>query len=146
LVPPHLTLVFGVNAAHLPAVEALAVRAARDVPAFCVAFTGHVVEADPFEGAYKLFLTCGAGADRVMRLHHQLYDGPHRHALSADYPYRPHMTIATNRSRAAIESAAAELPVSLPATARIGALSVVRLQDGQLSTCATLSLLGAGQG
>ncbi|MGR3492737.1 MAG: 2'-5' RNA ligase family protein, partial [Shimia sp.] len=47
LVPPHLTLVFGVNAAHLPAVEALAVRAARDVPAFCVAFTGHVVEADP---------------------------------------------------------------------------------------------------
>lgn len=103
LVPPHITLVFGVKGEYLQTITELVEAVSSQTHEFLIAFDDHAIEFDPFEKKYKIFLLCGDGSCTVNALHNQLYEGEHRAELSSTHPFRPHMTIATNDKRAEIE-------------------------------------------
>jgi len=134
LVPPHMTFVFGVAERHLNSVSALVDTASSRFSEFTVSFDTLLIEFDPFESKYKIFLLCGAGYDDAVSLHQHLYDGAHRSELSLEHPFRPHMTVATADKRAEIEEVDVSQVGKLPLKGRLRALEVVRLKDGRLTT------------
>ena len=138
LVPPHLTLVFGVKSEHLPIISELAEAVSRQTPAFHITFDNHAIEFDPFEKKHKIFLLCGKGSSNVTALHNQLYDGEHRAEFSATQPFRPHMTVATCDTSAQIERINVSHVGPIPLHATLRALEVVQLSNGALSTIKTL--------
>jgi len=142
LVPPHLTLVFGVKSLHLPAVTELAEAVSRQTHAFHITFDDHAIEFDPFERRHKIFLHCGEGSRQVMDLHNHLYDGEHRAELSTAHPFRPHMTIATCDTRAQIEQVNVSDVGTLPLRGTLRALQVMQWSSGTLSTLKTLPFRG----
>ena len=139
LVPPHVTLVFGVGEGHLPTVSALIDMVARRTKAFPVVFDASEIEFDPFEKTHKLFLLCGAGRERIAALHSQLYEGEHSAELSAAHPFKPHMTVATYEQRQELERVDPSTIGPLPISATVSALQLVQLRDGQLSTLKTVA-------
>ena len=140
LVPPHVTLVFGVGRQHLPVVTDLAEAAARETRAFEVSFDRYKIEFDPFDKKHKLFLLCSEGGDTVTALHNHLYDGDHRAEFSAAHPFQPHMTIASYGSRSEIERVNVEDAGALPLRGALRALQIVELSNGALSTRRTVPL------
>ena len=61
LVPPHITLVFGVANNNLQTVSGLVEVISQQFSAFPISFDRHVTEYDPFEKKYKILLLCCAG-------------------------------------------------------------------------------------
>ncbi len=140
LVPPHITLVFGVQGQHQAVVLRRCHEVARSSAPFAIEFSRCDVVYDPFEKTYKLFLMCALGKDALTDLHNRLYDGPHRAELNTDIPYQPHMTVATNPDRAAIERLDLGDLGPLPIAGTIRALEVVALRDGKLRALDTVPL------
>ena len=104
LVPPHVTLVFGLTNI-LPHefqehCEAVASRSSQ----FEVSFVSEEITHDPFEKTHKLLLVSSTGSSQLAALHEQLYEGVQRAERKDDIPYRPHMTVATNPDRTIIVS------------------------------------------
>lgn len=134
LVPPHITLVFGVKDKHLSTITELAETVSGQIRAFAIVFDGYTVAFDPFEQKYKIFLICGEGSRTVSAVHNQLYDGEHRAELSSTHPFRPHMTIATYDERVEIERVNVSDAGELPVCGKLRALQIVRFSNGKLST------------
>lgn len=134
LVPPHLTLVFGVKSKHLQIITELADAVSCQTQAFQITFDDYSIEFDPFEQKHKILLLCGKGRRNVTALHNQLYDGGHRAEFSASHPFRPHMTVATCDTSAQIEQINVSDAGPLPFHATLKALEVVQLSNGALST------------
>ena len=78
LVPPHITLVFGVSSVGSADLIVLAERAVQGLGPFAVEFPDFRTVHDPSEKADKLMLNVTRGADALFQLHEALYDGPHR--------------------------------------------------------------------
>ncbi len=142
LVPPHVTLVFGVGVGHLEDLAALAETVSRRTKPFQIEFDACEIAFDPFEKAHKLFALCGAGSETVTDLHRQLYDGPHRASLSPEHPFKPHMTLATQDMRARIERIDLSTLGALPIRAALKALTLVRLEGDRLETLKTVPFRG----
>ena len=141
LVPPHITLVFGSNDAHLEAIEDLVDAVSLQTSKFTVSFDTWVAEYDPFEKKHKVFLVCAVGRENVVELHTRLYEGPHHSDLDPTHPYRPHLTIATKDSRAEIEHLDMTIAEELPLTAELRSLELVHVSDGRLTLLKSASLL-----
>ncbi|WP_224824639.1 2'-5' RNA ligase family protein [Cognatishimia sp. MH4019] len=142
LVPAHITLVFGVPEQHLETIAELVDKSSSRFQEFKVSFNKYVVEFDPFEEKHKIFLLCRTGSDKARALHEQLYDGSHRSALSSEHPFRPHMTVATYETRADIERVDVSHVGEFPIEGILGALEVVQLKDGKLTTLKSVPFLG----
>lgn len=99
LVPPHVTLVFGLMNIRLHEFLAHCEAVANRSSQFEVAFVSEEITHDPFEHTYKLLLVSSAGGSQLAALHDQLYEGVQSAERKVDIPYRPHMTIATNPDR-----------------------------------------------
>ena len=134
LVPPHITLVFGVKSLHLPVITELAEAVSRQTHAFHITFDDHAIVFDHFEQKHKIFLLCGEGSCKVTALHNQLYDGEHRAELSTSHPFQPHMTVATCDTRAQIEQVNLSDAGALPLRGTLRAIQVVQLSGGALTT------------
>ncbi|MGL4237968.1 2'-5' RNA ligase family protein [Tabrizicola sp.] len=132
VVPPHVTLMFGSRSAPPSEIISRCKSLAEQVSEFEVGLTTVEIVHDPFEKAHKLFLICTEGRRTLISLHEQLYDGPHRAELSPDHPYRPHMTVATNRRREVIELLDLAELGTFPIRGMIRALEVVDFTDGTL--------------
>ena len=141
LVPPHITLVFGVKSEHLQTITELVEATSSQTQEFPVAFDDHAIEFDPFEEKYKIFLLCGDGSCRVNALHNQLYEGKHRAELCSAHPFRPHMTIATYDKRADIEQVDISDAGGLPVYAKLRALEIVQFTNDELSALKTVPFL-----
>lgn len=141
LVPPHITLVFGVAEAYLPGIADLVEIATQHRCALSVSFDSYVIEFDPFEKKHKIFLLCGAGREDLTSLHTQLYDGPHRACLSTAHPFQPHMTVASYDRREDAERVDVRHAIKLPIRAQIEALRIVRFAGGELTTLKTAPFL-----
>lgn len=140
LVPPHVTLVFGIRNAHPPDFLALCEHVADHVSEFAVDFTASDIVYDPYEKTHKLFLLGSTGKPALIALHQQLYDGPHRTELNLNAPYRPHMTVATHEDRTIIERLDVAALGAFPIPGKIGALEVVELVDSTLHPLRTIPL------
>jgi len=138
LVPPHITLVFGVAERHLQAVSGLIDMVSSQTKAFPVVFASSVVEFDPFEKKHKLYLLCGDGGEHLTILHERLYQGEHRLELSSEHPFQPHLTIASYDKRADVEQIDVSVIGDLPIRTNLSALELVRLDSGQLTTLRTV--------
>ena len=142
LVPPHVTLVFGVKDNHLQAVTKLVDTASNQNPEFPVTFDDYAIEFDPFEQKYKIVLYCGEGSKKMTALHKKLYNGLHSVESNSADPYRPHMTIATCDERADIEQIDISSFGKLPITGTLRALELVRFVDGRLTKLITSPFRG----
>ena len=138
LVPPHITLVFGVANTHLETVSGLVETVSRRTTPIPVAFDSYVTEFDPFEKKYKIFLLCNEGSMAIKALHERLYEGAHRSELSASHPFRPHMTIGTFDTQSDVDQVDVAAAGKLPITGQVSALKLVQLEDGRLSTLRTV--------
>jgi len=140
LVPPHITLVFGVADRHLLTLSELIDTVSAETKAFPVVFASSVVEFDPFEKKHKLFLLCGNGSEHLTVLHERLYHGEHRLELSSKHPFKPHMTIASYNERADAEQIDVSEIGGFPIKSNLAALQLVRLDSGHLTTLKTAAL------
>lgn len=140
LVPPHITLVFGLKRADPKDVLTICERVSRKIPEFSIELAHSEVVYDPFEKTHKLILVCGQGKERLTALHNQLYEGPHRTELQLEIPYQPHMTVATHANRSVVEQLDAADIGPLPISGTITALHLVELVDGKLNALAKASL------
>ncbi len=142
LVPPHLTLVFGVKEEHLQAVAKRVEDVSRQTQVFSIAFDATTVDFDPFEQKYKIFLLCGEGCEQISALHNQLYEADYRRELVSSPPFRPHMTIATYDKNEDIMRVDVSEAGSLPIYGRLRGLEIVRFADGTLETLKTVPFFG----
>lgn len=140
LVPPHVTLVFGIRNAHPQEFLALCEHAADHVSEFAVDFTVGDIVYDPYEKTHKLLLLGSTGKSALIALHQQLYNGPHRAELNLDIPYRPHMTVATHEDRTIIERLDVAALGAFPIPGKIRSLEVVELVDNKLRPLRTVPL------
>ena len=141
LVPPHITLVFGVANEHLQRVADLVDMASGQTKAFPVAFDDYATEFDPFEKKHKMFLLCGGGNKRITYLHNRLYEGAHSIELSSAHPFKPHMTIATYDERADVDQVDIAAVGELPIRGKLSALELVQFEDGRLTTLKTVPFI-----
>lgn len=132
LVPPHVTLVFGLMNTRphelLGHCEAVASRSSL----FEVSFVSEKITHDPFEKTHKLLLVSSTGSSQLAALHDQLYDGVQRAEQKEDITYRPHMTVATNPDRTLVERLDTSSLGGFPLLGAIQALEVVTLENGIL--------------
>ncbi len=75
LVPPHITLMFGVKHTDPKYILGLCESLSGNTPEFTVQFVSSEVVYDQHEKAHKILLTCGKGKDLLTELHNQLYKG-----------------------------------------------------------------------
>lgn len=134
LVPPHVTLVFGLRNISDEAMAEQCKRVASQTRPFKVTFADGEFIHDTFENTHKIVLPCVMGADELTMLHERLYDGPQRVELNSTIPFRPHMTIATNSERPVLETISTAVLGPFPLAAQITQLELVRVADGTLST------------
>jgi 2'-5' RNA ligase len=142
LVPPHITLVFGLSTANAAEMLDLCAKTAREVAPLDITFSHGEPSYDPFERTHKLFLMCDTGKDAIISLHRRLYDGPHRSELSADTPYQPHMTIASHSDPACIAALNKDDIGPFPIPGRLQSLNVVKVANEQLTTLQCIPLSG----
>jgi len=140
LVPPHITLVFGLTGIKPAEFVEFCTENTKNTVAVNVMFTKVEIDYDPFDRMYKLFLMIEDNHSTLSDLHRRLYLGPHRTQLHDAIPYRPHLTIATNAERGHIESLDAAEIGTFPIRGAIGSLEVVELVDGVLRRLKTLPL------
>ena len=140
LVPPHVTLVFGLRTVKVPEFLSLCDSVAKGASEFVTDFPTHEITHDPFENAHKLLLLSAVGGRRLVDLHERLYDGPQRAELHPDHPFRPHMTVATHRERSVLEQLDISELGALPITGAIRSLEIVDLVDQQLRRLRTIPL------
>ena len=137
LVPPHMTLVFGVADEHLQTISGLVNMVSGQIGAFSVAFDNSAIEFDPFEKKHKLFLLCSDGNERITDLHNRLYEGEHSLELSSEHPFEPHMTIASYDERADVEQIDITAIGGFPIRAKLSALELVRFDSRCLTSLRT---------
>lgn len=140
LVLPHVTLVFGLRNVQRSKFLSLCESVAAQVPEFVAEFSTYEVTHDPFEKAYKLLLLASMGGQTLSKLHEQLYDGPHRHELHPDHPFRPHMTIATNGEQPVVEKLDPSEIGAFPLVGIIRSLEIVELAGKHLHRLQTIPL------
>ncbi|NRA99063.1 MAG: 2'-5' RNA ligase family protein [Rhodobacteraceae bacterium] len=132
LVPPHITLVFGVSSVGSADLIALAEAAAQRFGPFAVEFPDFRTVHDSFEKTDKLMLNVSRGADELFQLHQALYDGPHRTEFDPEHSFQPHMTVATNPDPGIINALNIADLGTLPLTGMIEALEIVLLENRRL--------------
>jgi 2'-5' RNA ligase len=140
LVPPHITLVFGLRDANKQEFLSFCEAAVERVPELAVSFSHSEVAYDPFEKTYKLFLICNDGKDVLIRLHRQLYDGPHSAEIDTTTPYKPHMTVASNADPSRIAQLDTSDIGAFPILGLIRSLKVVKVAEGRLNTLGDVAL------
>jgi 2'-5' RNA ligase len=140
LVPPHVTLVFGMRTPHPQDFLTRCEGVAGHVSELAVSFTASEVVYDPFEKTHKMLLPISTGKRTLIALHQQLYDGSQLAELNPDIPYRPHMTVATNEDRTIIERLDVATLGAFPLSGRIRAIEVVELADNTLHPLRTIPL------
>ena len=141
LVPPHITLVFGVTNEHLQSVSGLVDVVSQQSSAVTVTFDSHVTEFDPFEKKYKIFLLCGEGRAAIKSLHNQLYEGAQRSEYSLSHPFKPHMTIGSYTEQADVDQVDVSAVGEFPIRGQVSSLELVQLESGQLKTLKTAPLI-----
>lgn len=77
----------------------------------------------------------------MTELHEQLYEGEHRSELSLEHPFKPHMTIASYDERTVVEQIDVSSAGDFPIKAKVSALELVRLSDGNLTTLKTVPFM-----
>ena len=143
LVPPHVTLVFGLKDRNPRDILTLCERVVENARRLTIEFTSSELAYDPFEHRHKLLLLCGKGGDALISLHNQIYDGLHRIELKPGIGYRPHMTVATHVDRAIIERLEVVEVGTFPISATINSLEMVELAHGNLNNLASIPFGGS---
>lgn len=94
LVPPHVTIVFGIAALDGAALASHVAAVARRFEPFDASFPGLRAMRDRLSPASHVMLVADEGCDELVALHNRLYEGPLARELRADIPFVPHVTIA----------------------------------------------------
>jgi 2'-5' RNA ligase len=140
LVPPHITLVFGLRDVQPLEFITFCEKVAERVPAVAVDFSATEIIQDTFEMTHKLLLLISNGKNTLIALHEHLYDGPHRSEKHSATPYRPHMTIATNTDRTKLERLNGAEIGAYPISGMVHALEVVEFVEKELRSLRTIPL------
>ncbi|MEM8837726.1 MAG: 2'-5' RNA ligase family protein [Pseudomonadota bacterium] len=141
LIAPHVTLVFGSRLLNSVSATTLCERVAEKTSKFSLAFSEAEIIHDPFEDTHKICLMVSEGNEELKALHRDLYLGDHSSELQSDLPYRPHMTIAANPDRSALEDIDVSQIGAFPIRAIIDALDVVEVKGGDLTAVRSIPLI-----
>jgi 2'-5' RNA ligase len=143
VVEPHFTMVFGVRdldeAIYLSHIEAVT-RASRAIPFRCqYAMLG----ADDIDDTAYVFLVPNAGNAEISLLHDALYRGVLEPYHRLEFPYIPHVTIASTKDFKQAKLMCDQLKHSgVLIQGRISSLTTGVLRDGVLQTLRTFPLSG----
>ena len=137
---PHVTLVFGLSGVEPGGFSDFCEDKFSGTRRIQLGFDRFVLEYDPFKGKNKLLLLCGRGRGEIASLHRQLYLGPHSQQLDPIHPYRPYMTVATDRDRDALADLDPSAIGELPIQGVLDAVELVSLNGGILKTLKSIPL------
>lgn len=140
LVRPHVTLVFGLSGVEPGGFSDFCEDTLSGTRRIQLSFDRFVLDYDPFEGKHKLMLLCRCGREEIASLHRQLYLGPHSQQLDPNNPYRPHMTVATDRDPDALADLDPSAIGEFPIQGVLDTVELVSLNDGILKTLKSISL------
>ncbi|MDJ0823073.1 MAG: 2'-5' RNA ligase family protein [Paracoccaceae bacterium] len=140
LVRPHVTLVFGVRSVLPSDFIAFCTSQIGNMVTIPVTFDNAKIAHDPYDKAYKMMLSVSKGRAALTDLHKRLYDGPHRQEFDNTIPYQPHMTVATNPNRAALDLIDISAIGTFPIQGTIREIEIVALQDGSLERLQGIAL------
>ena len=132
LVPPHITLMFGIRDETDPALLEVCESVADRMSAFEVTLGQAEVLQDPFEQTNKLVLLLSGGAQTLNDIHSALYDGLGWKHWNADAQFRPHMTIASNPDSSFLSGLDVMVLGTFPIVGLIKSLCVVSLEGDRL--------------
>jgi 2'-5' RNA ligase len=143
--PPHFTLVFPGSelephdfAQHVAAASAGLHRIAFRLRAA-------VVAPDPQVRCFHVFLVPDEGFAAIIRLHERLHAGPLDACLSPNFPYIPHLTVASERDFAPARRLAASLNAKdLDIAGRLDELEIHRRDGEVVRTIAKVPLAKGG--
>jgi 2'-5' RNA ligase len=143
--PPHFTLVF--PGSDLPPHEFVrhvtaAVAGMKRIPfRLCSA----IIIPDPQVRSFHVFLVPDEGFGAIVRLHQALHEGALAECLRPDFPYIPHLTVASEREFITAQSVAAKLNAQdFSIAGRIDALEIHRREGDVVHCIATVPLAKAG--
>ena len=140
LVKPHITLVFGLKGMESAEFVDFCKSIIVNQPAIKVAFDRVTVERDPYEQTYKLFLMCSRGREDIKMIHRALHVGPQNSQFDAAQPYEPHITIATNKDRAALETILPSSIGDFPIYGLVDRIEIVSLVEKNLQVLDVVEL------
>jgi 2'-5' RNA ligase len=107
--PPHFTLVFpGTDLAPNEFKRHVAAAAAK-IKRIQFRLCSALVVPDPQVRSFHVFLVPDEGFGAIVRLHEALHEGALYTRLRVDFPYIPHLTVASEREFATARSVAAKL-------------------------------------
>lgn len=134
LVPPHVTLVFGLDQVKTSHILKLCEAITGNRFEFPVTFSNAKTLYDPYENAHKLCLSCDTGKEILATLHNQLYEGLEHPGTPTPSNFHPHMTVATHAEQSEVRRADIRDIGDLPITALVTTLEVVKVIDGRIRT------------
>lgn len=144
LIPPHLTLVFGLPAANPSAFIEFCRETVLTRHAIQIALDDANIVHDPTEATYKLCLSCREGRSELIDLHTTLNPVRPGDERRPNIVFDPHMTIATDPDRESVAGLQSTALALLPIRGRVSTVNVVDVTDRALTQLAELRLRGSG--
>jgi 2'-5' RNA ligase len=143
--PPHFTLVF--PGSELPPSEFVrhVTSAASGSKRISFRLCSAIVIPDPQVRSFHVFLVPDDGFGAIVRLHQALHGGALATCLRPDFPYIPHLTVASEREFITAQSVAAKLNAQdFSIAGRIDALEIHRREGDVVRGIATVPLAKSG--
>jgi 2'-5' RNA ligase len=143
--PPHFTLVFpGSDLVQSEFVRQVT-GAASSIKRIQFRLCSAIVVPDLQVRSFHVFLVPDDGFGAIVRLHDALHGGALATCLRPDFPYIPHLTVASEREFVTAQSVAAKLNAQdFSIAGRIDTLEVHRREGDVVSCIATVPLAKAG--
>lgn len=141
VVEPHFTLVFGVRdveeSVYLDHIASVA-KSAKPIRVRC---TYAMLGADDIDDTAYVFLVPNEGNAEVSLLHDQLYNGLLQPYHRLEFPYIPHVTIASTKDFKSAKRLCDDLNrEGVHIEGSLASLSVGMLKDGKLQTLRSFAL------
>ena len=141
VVAAHFTLLFGCTELDRPTYLRHVENVAKDVPRFGFTIRYAMLGADDLDETAYVFLVPDEGYSDVSLLHDELYRGPMAKFLRPEFPYIPHIGIATLQDRSEAKSLCDMLNADgLSISGSVDAVTVGSLHNGQFDDVASFDL------
>ncbi len=143
--PPHFTLVFPGSKLAQAAFIREVTAAASSIKRISFRLCSAIVIPDLQVRSVHVFLVPDEGFGAIVRLHAALHAGALVECLRTDFPYIPHLTVASERDFDAARKVAAKLNATTFSIAgKIDALEIHRRDGGAVRSIATVPLAKGG--
>ena len=143
IVPAHVTLMFAMDPARMPAAQDHIAMVAAQTPAISFHCRYAMLGRDHAAPVFHVFLVPDDGNSAISRLHDHLYSGPFADLMRLDIPYIPHITLGTlDQAQKAKDLCDTLNATRLSVRGEVTEITLATLEADQLTDSCRFSLTG----